>query len=78
MDAAIAPLTQAVQALFTDSDVRAAMSRLEDTMETAEEALKTLVSDPRTSVPHRTGRGTETHRQGVNAGSSSRVAGSLN
>ena len=46
VDAAIAPLTQAVQALFTDSDVRAAMSRLEDTMETAEEALKTLVSDP--------------------------------
>lgn len=46
VEAAIAPLRQAVQDLLTDSDVRAAMSRLEENMATAEAALKSLVADP--------------------------------
>ncbi|WP_139333288.1 hypothetical protein [Mycobacterium sp. SP-6446] len=46
VEAAIAPLTQAAQALLTDSDVRVAMSRLEDAMATAEDTLKSLVADP--------------------------------
>lgn len=46
VEAAIAPLAQAVQDLLTDPDVRAAMSRLENAMATAEEALKSLVDDP--------------------------------
>ena len=46
VEAAIAPLTQAVQDVLADSDVRAAMSRLEDAMATAEEALKSLVGVP--------------------------------
>jgi hypothetical protein len=46
VEAAIAPLSQAVQDLFTDSDVRAAMSRLENAMAMAEETLKSLVADP--------------------------------
>jgi hypothetical protein len=46
VEAAIAPLTQAAQDLLTDSDVRAAMSRLETAMATAEDVLKSLVADP--------------------------------
>ena len=46
VEAAIAPLNQAAQDLFTDPDVRTAMSRFEETMATAEQALKRLVADP--------------------------------
>ena len=46
VEAAIAPLNQAVRDLFTDADVRAAMSRLEDTMAAAEETLTALVANP--------------------------------
>ena len=46
VEAAIAPLNRAVQDLFTDADVRNAMSRLGETMATAEEALTKLVADP--------------------------------
>lgn len=46
VEAAVAPLNRAVQDLFTDADVRNAMSRLEETMATAEEALTKLVVDP--------------------------------
>lgn len=44
--AAIQPLTAAVQTVLTDSDVRAAMSRLEEAMEASEAALKLLIADP--------------------------------
>jgi hypothetical protein len=46
VEAAIQPLAAAVQTLLTDSDVRAAMSRLEETMSTGEAALKCLIADP--------------------------------
>jgi|SRR5271166_2207347 len=46
VEAAIAPLNQAAQDLFIDPDVRTAMSRFEETMATAEQALKRLVADP--------------------------------
>lgn len=46
VEAAIAPLNRAVEDVFTDPDVRAAMSRLEETMAAAEEALTRLVADP--------------------------------
>jgi hypothetical protein len=46
VEAAIAPLNRAVQDLLTDPDVRTAMSQLEETMASAEEALARLVADP--------------------------------
>jgi hypothetical protein len=46
VEAAIAPLRQAVQNLLTNPDVRAANSRLEEAMATAETALESLVADP--------------------------------
>lgn len=46
VEAGIQPLTAAIQTLLTDSDVRAAMSRLEEAMGTSEAALKLLVADP--------------------------------
>lgn len=46
VEAAIGFLNRAVQDLFTDPDVRAAMSRLEEAMATAEDTLTALVADP--------------------------------
>ena len=46
VEAGIAPLNRAVEDLFTDPDVRAAMSRLEEAMTAAEAALTSLVADP--------------------------------
>jgi hypothetical protein len=46
VEAAIQPLTTAVQTLLTDADVRAAMSGLERAMEACQAALELLVADP--------------------------------
>lgn len=46
VEAAIQPLTAAVQTLLTDANVRAAMSGLEQAMEACEAALALLVADP--------------------------------
>ena len=46
VEVAIAPLTEAVRRVLTESDVRGAMSRLEETMTSAEEALNSLLVDP--------------------------------
>lgn len=46
VEAAIAPLTEAVQLVTTDSDVRGAMLRLEQAMASADDALNSLLIDP--------------------------------
>jgi hypothetical protein len=46
VEAAIAALKEAVELVITDPDVRGAMSRLEETMASADDALNSLLDDP--------------------------------
>jgi hypothetical protein len=46
VEAAIAALTEAVELVMTDPDVRGAMARLEGAMASAEEALNSMLADP--------------------------------